>query len=153
MVVETRHSVDAVGLSHAAGVGVGRGVVVDEKSVVVAARGLGDFKRPPAALAWAFQWQHAVAKFERHLVSFWGPDTKLVHFCDSPCCIQLSRASSATGKSRSSDSTLAAPASMRSPVNEFFHVPGGISSDVSPHFPASIVVHRGTTVRIFSSRR
>src|SRR5665213_2542613 len=80
MVVEARHTVDAVGLSHAAGVGVGRGVVVDEKSVVVATRGLGDFKRPPAALARAFQWQHAVAKFERHLVSFYGPDTKLVHF-------------------------------------------------------------------------
>ncbi len=93
VVAELRHAVDAVGLAVAAGIGIGRGVVVDEIGVVGAAGGGFNFKQPPAALVGAFHGEDLVIDFDRHFFGARRPDSELVHLC-SPLQVVALRANS-----------------------------------------------------------
>ena len=79
VVVQLRHAVHAVLLAQAAGIGVGRWVVVNQKSVAVAALGFGNGERPPAAPVRSLHGQDLIGPLKRHALRFGRPNSEPVH--------------------------------------------------------------------------
>jgi hypothetical protein len=83
LIVELRGRVDAVGLGHAARIGIGGGIVVDEEGVLVVPGGVLDADLPDALAGGSFHGidflGFVLPELEGDFFGAWGPDFELVH--------------------------------------------------------------------------
>src|SRR5258708_5645415 len=138
LIVQTRHSMHAIGLPPGPRVRNAQWLIVDEISIIHPRASFIDVKAPPTLLVGSLHRLHRAIHLHCHFLWQRRPDLKSMHGYST------SRVNSATGKWCRIIWTRSRPPMTTSCVRMFFHRPGASSTVVEAQLPFSFSDHRGT---------